>query len=121
VIWAPQKSGKAEYLLHSTGKGWVRVDLPSGDSALGSFAADGHGGFWLTGVGPGPKQAQLFLHWSAGHWAVSHVLSAKGEQLGQVDETALIPGTRSVWAVGHLYGPGDGTTLNRAAIWRYRQ
>jgi hypothetical protein len=39
--------------------------------------------------------------------------------LGQVDEMALVGGTRSLWAVGHLYGPGAGTTLNRGAIWRF--
>jgi hypothetical protein len=120
AMWAPAKVGARGYLLHFTGKKWARVDLPAGDSFLGSFAGDGHGGFWMTAVGPGRQQAQLFLHWSAGHWAVSHVPSAPGVQLGQVAELAQIPGTGSVWAIGHLYGPGGGTTLNRAAIWRYR-
>jgi hypothetical protein len=116
--WFPSKAGRHEYLLHWTGKGWSRVALPARDTTL-SFIGDGHGGLWVTGVGPNPKQTQLFMQWSASGWTVRDVPSAPGLQLGQVDELALISGTRSMWAIGHLYGPGAGTTLNRGAIWRY--
>jgi len=77
----------------------------------------------MTAVGPGRKQAQLFLHWTGGHCSTSHVPDPRGMRLGQTDELALIPGTRSLWAIGHVYGPsgeaGGGSVLNRGAIWRY--
>jgi hypothetical protein len=120
--WVPAKSGAAEYVLHWTSRGWTKVGLPARDVIL-SLAGDGHGGLWATAVGPGRKQAQLFLHMTAGHWGTSDVPDARGMQLGQVDELALIPGTRSLWAIGDLYGPsgeaGGGSILNRGAIWRY--
>jgi hypothetical protein len=118
VGWYPAKAGATAYLLHWNGSGWAKVSLPSGDTIL-SIVGDGHGGLWVAGVGPGKKQAQLFLHLHAGRWTVSNVPSAPGEQLGQVDEMALIPGTSSVWGIGHLYGPYQGSDLNRGAIWRY--
>jgi hypothetical protein len=118
LVWQPSKAGAAQYLLHCTGHRWARVDLPASDIVL-TMTGDGHGGLWDSAVGPGTSQPQLFMHWSAGRWAVTRVPSSPGLELGQVDELAVIPGTRSVWAVGHLYGPGDGTTLNRGAIWRY--
>jgi hypothetical protein len=122
LSWVPAKSGAAQYVLHWTSRGWAKVNLPSGDNNL-SLAGDGHGGLWATAVGPGRKQAKLFLHWTAGHWSTSHVPDAPGMQMGGVAELALIPGTRSLWAIGDLYGPsgeaGGGSILNRGAIWRY--
>jgi len=59
------------------------------------------------------------MHRAASRWTVRDLLSAPGLQLGQVDELARFPATRSMWAIGHLHGPGAGTTLNRGAIWRY--
>jgi hypothetical protein len=118
LAWGPQQSSAAEYLLHWNGSGWTKVSLPSRDSIL-SIVGDGQGGLWVAAVGPGKKQPQLFLHLHAGRWTVSNVPSAPGEQLGQVDEMALIPGTSSVWGIGHLYGPYQGSDLNRGAIWRY--
>ncbi len=116
--WAPTKTTDPEYLVHWNGKGWAKVALPAGDTTL-SFVGDGDGGLWVAGVGPVPKQKQLFLHWSAGRWTVRDVPSATGLQLGQVNELALIGGTRSVLGVGHLYGTGADSALNRGAIWRY--
>jgi hypothetical protein len=115
----PVKAGAREYLLHGNGTSWKKVALPGRDTTLGSFVSDGHGGLWATGVGPNPKPVQLFLHWSAGHWTSSRVPFTATDKTGQVDELALIPGTRSVWAIGHVYGPGADTILNRGGIWRY--
>jgi hypothetical protein len=118
VTWAPSKSRTRGYLLHWSGKGWARVNFPS--SGAGSLVAtDGHGGLWVAGYGPAPRHSWLFLHWSAGRWTTWKVPLEAGEQPGNVSELALMPGTRSLWAIGHIFGPGGGTVLNRVAIWRY--
>jgi hypothetical protein len=118
LAWYPARSGAAEYLLHWNGTTWSRVSLPAGDTTL-SLAGDGGTGLWVTGVGPGRAQKQLFLHWSAGRWTRTVVPSRADAKLGQVDELALVPGTRSLWAIGHLYGTGAADPYNRGAIWRY--
>jgi hypothetical protein len=115
--WSPVKAGATGYLLHWTGARWSKVTFPPGASGFPA-APDGSGGVWLSGIAAGPKQVQLFMHWSAGKWKIFHV--PNGHYMpGNVDELALIPGTRSVWATGNVYGPGAGTTLNRGTIWRY--
>jgi hypothetical protein len=118
VGWAPTAPKAAAYLLHKTRHGWVRVKLPPGDTVTFGAAGDGRGGIWLDGFAPGPKRVQLFLHWRQGRWTTYRVPEA-GWSPGNVDELALIPGTRSVWAIGNVYGPGGNTVLNRGAIWRY--
>ncbi len=119
TTWVPAKASATAYLLHWTGSHWAKVPFPKGGAGAPS-AGDGAHGLWLNGFASGKKRVQLFLHWSAGHWKLWQV-PQKGWEPGNVDDLALIPGTRSVWAVGNVYGPGDGTTLNRGAIWRYNQ
>jgi hypothetical protein len=115
--WQPAKAGASGYLLHWNGARWAKVDFPR--SGAGSPAAgDGHGGLWVNGVAPGAKRVQLFLHWSAGYWTTWRVPNGSYSP-GNVDELALIPGTRSLWAIGNVYGPGGGTVLNRVSIWHY--
>ncbi len=116
-VWAPFKAGVSTYLLHYTGARWVKVKFPASGSGTPQ-TGDGTGGLWLSGFAPGHKRVQLFLHLSKGHWTTSKTPNT-GYSPGNVDELALIPGTRSVWAIGNVYGPGGGTTLNRGAIWRY--
>ena len=117
TTWVLAKNLTAPYLLHWTGSHWTKVGFPKGGSGAPA-AGDGSGGLWLNGFASGKKRVQLFLHWSAGHWKLWQV-PQKGWEPGNVDYLALIPGTTSVWATGNVYGPGDGTTLNRGAIWRY--
>jgi hypothetical protein len=117
AVWTPFKASVKAYLLHFTGRRWVKVNFPATGSGSPQ-TGDGAGGLWLTGFAPGRNGVQLLLHWSKGHWTASKVPSG-GYLPGNVDELALIPGTRSVWAIGNVYGPGGGTTLNRGAIWRY--
>jgi hypothetical protein len=115
--WAPPNPKAAPFLLRKTRTGWSKVSLPrgySGDLAV----SDGVHGLWLSGFAPGKKRVQVFLHWSAGHWTIVHVPNGK-YQPGNVDQLASVPGTKSVWAIGNVYGPGDGTILNRGAIWQY--
>lgn len=115
--WAPVNPKAAPFLLRKTRTGWSRVSFPRGYSGY-LPVSDGAHGLWLTGFAPGRKRVQVFLHWRAGHWTIFRVPNGK-YQPGNVDQLALIPGTKSVWAIGNVYGPGDGTILNRGAIWRY--
>jgi hypothetical protein len=117
AIWIPAQASAAPYLLHWTGAHWTKVAFPKGGAGVPA-AGDGARGLWLNGFATGVKRVQLFLHWSAGHWKLWQV-PQKGWEPGNVDFLALIPGTTSVWATGNVYGPGDGTTLNRGTIWRY--
>jgi hypothetical protein len=117
MSWFPTKTGAQQYLLHWAGGRWSKVRLPGGDSGSPSVS-DGAGGFWGDGFAAGKKRVQLFLHWHAGRWTTTRVPNGTHEP-GNVDELALIGGTRSVWATGNVFGPGDGTTLNRGTIWRY--
>jgi hypothetical protein len=115
--WQPAKAGASGYLLHWNGARWAKVAFPR--SGTGSPAAgDGHGGLWVSGFAPGRKRVQLFLHWSAGRWTTWRVPNGSYSP-GNVDELALIPAARSLWAIGNVYGPGGGTVLNRVSIWHY--
>jgi hypothetical protein len=119
VAWSPSEAGVQEYLLHWNGHQWTKVSLPSGRTGY-LFAGDGQGGLWVSGFSPAPAYKQIFLHRSsAGRWSTSAVPLRAGESPGNVSELALIPGTRSLWAVGNVYSPGGGTELNRVVIWRY--
>ncbi|MGH3400005.1 MAG: hypothetical protein ACRDPO_35520, partial [Streptosporangiaceae bacterium] len=117
MSWFPTKSGAPGYLLHWAGGRWSKVRPPGGDSGSPAVG-DGAGGLWGIGLTPGPNGVQLFLHWRAGRWTITKVPNGTHEP-GNVDELALIGGTRSVWATGNVFGPGDGTILNRGTIWRY--
>jgi hypothetical protein len=117
MSWFPTKPGAQGYLLHWAGGRWSKVRPPAGASG-GPAVSDGAGGWWGSGFAAGKKRVQLFVHWHAGRWTITKVPNGTHEP-GNVDELALIGGTRSVWATGNVFGPGDGTTLNRGTIWRY--
>jgi hypothetical protein len=117
VEWAPTKTSLAPFLLRKTGSGWARVNFPRGYSGF-QATGDGSGGLWIHGYSPGRKGVPVFMHWQAGQWTIFKVPYGNP---GNVDALELVPGTTSVWAVGNIFGPGDGTTLNRGAIWRYTQ
>jgi hypothetical protein len=117
--WSPAKKGAAEYLLHWTGDQWSKVSLPAGDSS-DLLTSDGRSGLWAVGNGPAPKYKEILLHLSsAGRWSVFGVPLRKLEVPGNVSELSVIPGTTSLWGVGHVYSPGGGSEQNRVAIWRY--
>ncbi len=118
LTWYPANVSKPDYLLHWNGSSWVKVSLPAGDGT-GPIAGDGHGGIWMAGSGPAPKAPWRFLHYAAGRWTTDKVPLAVGAQPGNVSELALIPGTDSLWGVGHFFGRGGGGWQNRTGIWRY--
>jgi hypothetical protein len=117
VAWNPTQPGVRGYLQHWTGGRWHKVTLPRGDQG-GPAISDGAGGFWGTGFAAGKKQVQVFLHWRSGRWTVTRVPNGTYTP-GNVEELALIGGTRSVWATGNVFGPASGGSNNRGTIWRY--
>jgi hypothetical protein len=117
VEWAPAKTSQAPFLLRKTGSGWTRVDFPRGYSGF-LATGDGSSGLWMHGFSPGRNGVPVFMHWRAGRWTIVKVPYGNP---GNVDALAVVPGSTSVWAVGSIFGPGDGSTLNRGAIWRYTQ
>jgi len=94
------------YLLHWNGKAWSRVYLKYPTSYAYNITADGHGGIWMTAVGPAPAYQWRFYHRSAaGQWA-EYVAGASNKinLLG----TAWIPGTSSLWATADTF-PSNST------------
>ena len=78
------------YALHWNGIRWRRISAPSRLNTVGPVLADGVG-VWL-----GPD-----AHWTGKRWintTPGHSF-AGGRTVG-IDRMALIPGTRSIWAVG---------------------
>ncbi len=119
-LWLNWYHGQADSLLHWTGGRWSRVTLPAGFAGY-PLVSDGRGGLWLAGIGPKPKFRRPFLHYYQGHWTLWRLPTTTGLQSNSVEEMALIPGTTSVWAIGHGYEwvKSQKTSLNRGTIWRF--
>jgi hypothetical protein len=97
------------YLLHWNGKHWSRVDVPSHISGVGYMVQDGHGGLWMTANGPKPSFTWYLLHLNAGKWTKDSVPSPTGTTVGDLIGLNWVPGTKSVWTYGNMFGPGtDG-------------
>jgi hypothetical protein len=87
------------------------VPNPGGISVVG-IVSDGHGGLWLPSFTTGSNPTEYFSHLSAGHWTKATLPSEDGQQ-PLIEGLALVPGTRSDWAVGPLPtgATGSGTTV----------
>jgi hypothetical protein len=97
------------YLQHWNGKHWSRVDVPFHTSGVDYMVQDGHGGLWLVTNGPKPSFTWYFLHLNAGKWTRDAVPAAAGTTVGDLTGLNWIPGTKSAWAFGNMFGPGtDG-------------
>jgi hypothetical protein len=92
-------------LLHWNGTVWRKAagSPPTGE-LLGAIASDGQGGVWLYATKPiskPPFVKPFFVHYAHGKWTI---VAAPTSPLGVVfiSALALIPGTRSLWAVGSI-------------------
>jgi hypothetical protein len=97
-------------LLHWNGQRWARVRVPRGvfNQPTGApVAQDGHGGVWLQGNGPAPAFLLYLYHYNNGRW--TRFLMPEGTKVNLLG-FSWIPGTRSVWAVGH-FNAGPGNTV----------
>jgi hypothetical protein len=96
-------------LEHWNGRRWNKVDVPFHTSDVDYMVQDGHGGLWLVTNGPKPAFTWYLLHLNAGKWARDTVPSPAGTTVGDLTGLNWIPGSKSVWAYGNMFGPGtDG-------------
>lgn len=104
-------------MLHWNGHSWRRIALPATATEVDAATQDGHGGLWLTAVGPQPDYRWYFFHRN-GKWTRYNVPAESGTTVGDVVALSWIPGTRSVWAAGNMFPPGgetvDGALLQHA-------
>jgi hypothetical protein len=100
-------------LWHWNGKRWRlrKVDAP--DDSLTALAPDGENGLWMVSSGVRPT-ADL-LHYTGGAITREPAPVQPGTT-ANVDEIALIPGTRSLWGAATLV---DENGRSAAAIDRY--
>jgi hypothetical protein len=115
-IWVTARHGTDLELLHLAGTRWTAYPSPwpvlsdTGDIPESSIAADGRGGFWISGYVISRTATWLLHVSSTGKW--SRV------SLGDSDIGAVIrlPGSRSLLAVGSLPLAGNNAA---AAVWAY--
>jgi hypothetical protein len=97
-----KKKGTTPLAVETNGTVWSPVkDLPmratSADWELGAMTPDGSGGIWALAQADSGQTAQIWrLH--RGSW--SRVSPAFGKRRWTLFALALVPRTRSVWAVG---------------------
>ena len=95
-------SARRGILLHWNGRRWSRVSAPRGvfNFETGApVAQDGHGGLWLQDNGRTSPFPLYLYHYSHGHFTRDTMPHGPDVNL---QSFAWIPGTRSVWAAGHI-------------------
>jgi hypothetical protein len=94
-----KKKGTTPLAAEWNGSAWSVKDLPmratSADWELGAMAPDGSGGIWATAV---DGTAARIWHLQGATW--SQVSPAFGKHQWILQALALVPRTRTVWAVG---------------------
>jgi hypothetical protein len=91
-------------LTHLRGRHWSQIKVPAGITFLDAIAQDGHGGVWmLADVEVNFDSRQYWYHFGHGRWTRQPVATLHGYNTEMFD-MALIPGTRSLWAVGEADG-----------------
>ncbi len=110
--------------LHYNGKAWARVKVPYPVTLVdGPFlvAQDGKGGIWLSADQLSSGAYRPFLyHDSGGHWTRIAPPAGHGDAT-ELLSMAWVPGTRTLWAVGHeLPFPSDPGGTEQGVILGYR-
>jgi hypothetical protein len=95
------------WLVHFNGTQWSRFKVPWAVQP-GGVVPDSRGGLWLTGYAIGSSSSYVIHRTASGAWSRSAVAFG-------LSGLALIPGTRSLWAVGDKMR----TTGGDAVIWAY--
>jgi hypothetical protein len=113
--------GSGVLLLHWNGNRWHSVDVPSALS-IGLFdadmAADGQGGFWVSGF-PVNSASQDLYHFLNDHWSQQPVPTRDSLQ-PQIGGLAWIPGSTSLWGAAALFNfIPDGSETSQGAIYHY--
>ena len=118
-IQTGSQGARSLYLMHWDGRSWHRIGFRFPTSFAGEAAQDGHGGLWLAANGVAPGYHWYFDHLLAGGTWTRQAMPARG-QVGLAQNGSpmqLIPGTRSVWAVGSLFPPNNKYVIG--AIFKY--
>jgi hypothetical protein len=105
-------------LLHWNGTKWVRIKYGYSTDEVQFMASDGHGGLWLSDVGPGKQQLRYLVHDANGRWTRQPVPAPAGMAVQQLLTLTNIAGTTSMWATGGIF-PVHSTTIVIGAIFKY--
>jgi hypothetical protein len=103
-------------LAHWNGHRWAVARRDLADNFQGDLTSDGHGGLWLLGERVRTK-SEVFLHLSGGRLMVVRIPRRKGF-VPSAGDLALVPRTRSLWALADL-DPVIRTRTNREAILKF--
>jgi hypothetical protein len=91
-------------LARLQGRQWSKIKVPAAITFLDAIAQDGHGGVWLLAdVEVNFDSRQYWYHYRHGQWTRQPVATPRGYNT-EMFAMALIPGTRSIWAVGEADG-----------------
>jgi hypothetical protein len=112
--------GSGVLLLHWNGISWHSVDVPSSLS-IGLFdpdmAADGQGGFWVSGLPVNSATPDLY-HFLRDHWSAQPIPTQDGLQ-PQMGGLASVPGSTSLFGAGELFNQmPDGSLTSQGAIYQ---
>jgi hypothetical protein len=94
TVLAPGRATEVDQ-LHWNGTSWRRAGTGAPADQVDSFAPDGSGGLWATGVDDNPSGFSLFYHLTGGRW--NEVRPPSGILDQQPESLTSIPGTHSVW------------------------
>jgi hypothetical protein len=113
--------GSGVLLLHWNRNGWHSVDVPSALS-IGLFdpdmAADGQGGFWVSGESANSATPTLY-HFLNDHWSAQPIPTQDGLQ-PQMESLASVPGSTSLWGAGELFNQTpEGSFTSQGAIYQF--
>lgn len=113
--------GGGVLLLHWNGNSWHSLDVPSSLS-IGLFdpdmAADGQGGFWVSGESANSATPDLY-HFLNDHWSAQPIPTQAGLR-PQMESLASVPGSTSLWGAGELFNQmPDGSTTSQGAIYQF--
>jgi hypothetical protein len=99
------------------GTSWSVNDLPmratSAHWQLGAMTPDGTGGIWALAQAYGGGKAQI---WRLHRTIWSRVSPGFGKHHWTLESLALVPGTRSVWAVGAVDGSSESSQNGLIAV-----
>jgi hypothetical protein len=109
---------RTSFLLHWDGQNWRKFSTPQNWTPHSGIEPDGNGGLWLPGaVESGDTEKPVLMHRSrAGTWTAAKI-ARSGDGLPLIHDIVLIPGTKSLWAVGALR-PADQNSSD-GAIYGY--
>ncbi|GAA5074250.1 hypothetical protein HNP84_009477 [Thermocatellispora tengchongensis] len=99
-------------LLSWNGKRWSRVRVPDGEASLYGVTGDGKGRFWVSGFDPQRPGEPYLLRYDGKHTKIIRGEAARGGESStmRLQAVTYVPGTSTVWAVGHVVDAEDKYT-----------